>query len=97
MFPCCSTVCCIHFFALIFPLQRGNETKRTEPEEKRVSSPMIVWILFCLTSPIYPIDLRSVSSLQGEEVTKGTHCFLYVIMYERDMYLLSKYMLIVCL
>ena len=27
---------------------------------------------FCLTSPIYPIDLRSFSSLQREEVTKGT-------------------------
>ena len=97
IFPCCRTVCCIHFFALIFPLQGGNETKRMEQEGNRVSAPVLVWVLFCLTSPIYPIDLRSFSSLQREEVTKGTHCFLYVIFYERDMYLMSKYMLIVCL
>ena len=91
MFPCCRTVCCIHFFALIFPLQGGNETKRMEQEGNRVSAPVLVWVLFCLTSPIYPIDLRSFSSLQREEVTKGTHCFLYAIIYERDMHLMSLY------
>ena len=47
------TVCFIHFFALIFPLQGGNETKRTEQEGKRVSAPGLVWVLFCLTSPIF--------------------------------------------
>ena len=42
MFPCCRTVCCTHLFALIFPLQGGNETKRTEQEGNRVSSPVLV-------------------------------------------------------
>ena len=63
MLPCCNTVCCIHCFAQIFPLQGGDETKRMEQEEKRVSAPVLVWVLFCFISPIYPIDIHTFSSL----------------------------------
>ena len=62
-----------------------------EQDGNRVSATVLVCVLFCFISPIYPIDIRSFSSLQREEVTKGTHCFLYVIIYERDMYLMSLY------
>ena len=62
-----------------------------EQEGNRVSAPVLVWVLLCLTSPIYPIDLCSFSSTQGEEATNGTHCFFYVIMYARDMYLMNLY------
>ena len=62
-----------------------------EQEGNRGSVPVLVWVLLCLTLPIYTIDLCSFSSTHGEEIMKGTHCFLYVIMYMCDMYLMSLY------